>query len=98
GLISDTTTEVEESLSTKVGKSGIDATPWTPLILLRILNGEVHGQMASACKARTKARLVPLDRITCQSSSIGVPTRKTWPSGCRTCISRKFHGIVVGGN
>ena len=25
-------------------------------------------------------------------------TRNTCPSGCRTCISRTFHGILVGGN
>jgi len=26
------------------------------------------------------------------------PTRNTWPSGWRRCISRTFHGISVGGN
>jgi len=25
-------------------------------------------------------------------------TRNTWPSGWRRCISRTFHGILVGGN
>src|SRR5260370_34038992 len=25
------------------------------------------------------------------------PTRNTWPSGCRRCISRTFHGISAGG-
>src|SRR5467141_4172643 len=26
-----------------------------------------------------------------------LPTRNTCPSGCRTCISRTFHGMFVGG-
>src|SRR5882762_4623405 len=32
------------------------------------------------------------------TSSIPLLTRKTCPSGCRTCISRTFHGISAGGN
>jgi TonB family protein len=31
-------------------------------------------------------------------SSIALLIRNTWPSGCRTCISRTFHGISVGGH
>src|SRR6266404_6096749 len=32
------------------------------------------------------------------TSAIPLLTRKTCPSGCRTCISRTFHGISAGGN
>src|SRR6267378_5482256 len=32
------------------------------------------------------------------TSAIPLLTRKTCPSGCRTCISRTFHGMSAGGN
>ena len=34
---------------------------------------------------------------TCATSSTPSLTRKPCPSGCRTCISRTFHGMSVGG-
>src|SRR5262245_47822791 len=32
------------------------------------------------------------------SSSSPLPIRNTCPSGCRRCISRTLHGMLVGGN
>ncbi len=40
----------------------------------------------------------PVCPVSYATSSIPLLTRNTCPSGCRTCISRTFHGISAGGN